>query len=141
MKSVSLCCVVELFFCCLYVFDLLFVSTGVSSVPPFLSRWRLPTCASNNKFFISYSCLGFFYITLLHFFTAWVAICNCIINGGKSWFSYVVKIADSMKDDCSTSKLLCFSLVIGDFYDLSEPGLKVIQLVMSCKQDKELRKM
>ena len=28
-----------------------------------------------------------------------------------------------MKNDCSNPKLLCHSLIIGDFYDLREPGL------------------
>ena len=52
VKSVSICCVVRQFFCCLHVFDLLFFSTGVSVVWPFFQRWKLLTCMRNNKFFI-----------------------------------------------------------------------------------------
>ena len=83
MKSVSYCCVVEQFFCCLQVFDLLVVLTGVSIVQPFLSRWKLLTCVGNNEFFIIVQLLRF----LLHYittrFTAWVAIFICIIRDLK----------------------------------------------------------
>ena len=34
-------------------------------------------------------------------------------------------LADHVKDDCSTSKLLCFSLIIGDFTTYDNQALKV----------------
>ena len=45
-----------------------------------------------------------------------------------------------MKDDCTTSKLLCCPLIIGDFYDLREPGCKAWLLYIGNNQwlqDKE----
>ena len=32
--------------------------------------------------------------------------------------SVPLRLSDYIKDDCSASKLLCFSLIIGDFYNL-----------------------
>ena len=34
------------------------------------------------------------------------------------------KDCNHMKDDCSTPKLLCFSLIVHNLYDLWQPGLK-----------------
>ena len=35
---------------------------------------------------------------------------------------YRLKQSDYMKDHCTTSKLFCFPVIIGDFDDLREPG-------------------
>ena len=58
---------------------------------------------------------------------------SCYYKSHNVNWPQVVKVADIslrqinyLKDDCSTSKLLRFSLTIGDFHDLCpwEPGLK-----------------
>ena len=38
--------------------------------------------------------------------------------------SSLEKNFNHVKDDCSTPKSFCFSLIVGNFYDLWEPGLK-----------------
>ena len=55
--------------------------------------------------------------------------CVCVLSpvpisrkNPRYWLK--IRQSDYVKDDCSTSKLLCCSLIIGDFYDLREPGFR-----------------
>ena len=70
----------------------------------------------------------------------WLIKSKCtLLLISKAWFSEVVKIASigksqsgHVKDDFSTPKLLCCSLIIGDFYDLWEPGFKDDRALCYC---------
>ena len=55
--------------------------------------------------YLSYSCPGFFFHITLHFFTAWVVTCICIINGGKSRSSVADKTISTHRRAASRKKI------------------------------------